>query len=72
LSYQAGMFIDPIIKSALCWFKNTFSGQADILNDRKIQVHLAKIPQLKNVLKQVALQDINFDEGYISILFRLR
>lgn len=71
-SYQAGMFIDPIIKSALCWFKNTFSGQADILNDRKIQVHLAEIPQLETVLKQVALQGINFDEEHINVLFRLK
>lgn len=72
LSYQAGMGIDWIIKTAMTWFKNTFNGQADMLNDKKIQVHLAKIPQLKNILKQVALQGINFDEGYINILFCLR
>jgi len=71
LSYQAGKGIDQIMKMTTR-FKKKIGGYVDLLNDKKIRVHLAKIPQLKNVLKQVALQDINFDEGYINILFRLR
>ena len=72
LGYQVGIGIDWIIKIALSWFKNTSSGQVDILSNNKIKVHLSKIPQLKNVLKQIALQGINFDEGYINILFCFR
>ena len=72
LGYQVGIGIDWIIKIALSWFKNTSSGQVDILSNNKIKVHLSKIPQLKNVLKQIALQGIKFEEGYINILFRLR
>ena len=71
LGYEAGMGIDLIIKGVLTWFKDSFDGQADVLSDNKIQVHLDKIPQLENVLKQIVLQDINFEEQYINVLFQI-
>lgn len=71
LGYEAGMGIDLIIKGVLTWFKASFDGQADVLSDNKIQVHLDKIPQLENVLKQIVLQDINFEEQYINVLFQI-
>ncbi len=72
LGYEACMGIDLIIKGVLTWFKDSFDDQADVLSDNKIQVHLDKIPQLENVLKQIVLQGINFEEQYINVLFQLR
>ena len=71
LGYEAGMGIDLIIKGVLTWFKDSFDGQADVLSDNKIQVHLDKIPQLENVLKQIVLKGINFEEQYINVLFQI-
>ena len=71
LGYEAGMGIDLIIKGVLTWFKDSFDGQADVLSDNKIQVHLDKIPQLEKVLKQIVLQGINFEEQYINVLFQI-
>lgn len=70
LGYEAGMGIDLIIKGVLTWFKDSFDGQADVLSDNKILVHLDKIPQMKKVLKQIVLQGINFEEQYINVLFQ--
>jgi hypothetical protein len=70
LTYEACMGIDLIIKGVLTWFKDSFDGQADVLSDNKIPVHLDKIPQLEKVLKQIVLQDINFEERYINVLFQ--
>jgi len=71
LTYEACMGIDLIIKGVLTWFKDSFDDQTDVLSDNKIQVHLDKIPQLENVLKQIVLQGINFEEQYINVLFQI-
>lgn len=69
LSYQAGMDAGLIIKGALAWFKDAVSSVADVQDGNNIKIHLDRIPQMENVLKQIVLQGITFEEQYINVLF---
>ena len=71
LSYRAGMGVGLIIKGALAWFKDAVSSMADVQDANSIQIHLDRIPQMDNVLKQIVLQSINFEEQYINVLFQI-
>ena len=71
LRYQAGMGVDLIIKGALAWFKDAVSSMADVQDANSIQIHLDRIPQMDNVLKQIVLQSINFEKQYINVLFQI-
>lgn len=71
LRYQAGMGVDLIIKGALTWFKDAVSGMADVLDDNRLEIRLGRIPQLENLLRQIILQGINFEEQYINVLFQI-
>lgn len=72
LCYQSGMGIEILMKGALKWFKESvkdFVEEQDA--DNKLILHLDKIEQLRNTLKQIEIQSINFDAEHINVQFLL-
>ncbi len=72
ISYQAGYGLDIIIKGVMMWFKENIKDFVDDLKDNKLQVHLDKIPQLKEALKKITINGIGFEPTCIDILFSLK
>lgn len=72
LSYQSGMGIEFIMKGALKWFKESVK---DLVEEHdagnKLTLHLDKIDQLRNALKQMEIQAIKFDAEHINVMFRV-
>ncbi len=56
----------------MMWFKDNIKDFVDDLKDNKLQVHLDKIPQLKEALKKITINGIGFEPTCINILFSLR
>lgn len=72
LSYQSGVGIEIIMKRALKWFKESVKDFVEEQNaDNKLTLHLDRIDQLRNALKQMEIQAIKFDAEHINVMFRV-
>lgn len=70
LSYNGGMGIDFMIKTALNQAKNHPGGDMlDILPDNRIVLNLSKNAQAGSLFDHVTLKDICFDEQFAIIEF---
>lgn len=70
LSYNGGMGIDFMIKTALNHAKSQPGGDMlDILPDNRILINLSKNAQAGSLFDHVTLKDISFDEQFAIINF---
>ncbi|MBO4587181.1 MAG: hypothetical protein J5677_05130 [Bacteroidales bacterium] len=70
LSYNAGMGIDFMIKTALNHAKSQPGGDMiDLLPDNRILINLSKNAQAGSLFDHVTLKDICFDEQFAIIEF---
>lgn len=70
LSYNGGMGIDFMIKTALNHAKSQPGGDMiDLLPDNRILLNLSKNAQAGSLFEHVTLKDINFDEQFAIIEF---
>ena len=70
LSYNGGMGIDFMIKTALNHAKNQPGGDMiDLLPDNRILLNLSKNAQAGSLFDHIQLQDISFDEQFAIIEF---
>lgn len=70
LSYNGGMGIDFMIKTALNHAKNQPGGDMiDLLPDNRILLNLSKNAQAGSLFEHVTLKDISFDEQFAIIEF---
>ncbi len=70
LSYNGGMGIDFMIKTALNHAKSQPGGDMiDLLPDNRIQLNLSKNAQAGSLFEHVTLKDISFDEQFAIIEF---
>lgn len=70
LSYNGGMGIDFMIKTALNHAKNQPGGDMiDLLPDNRILLNLGKNAQAGSLFEHVTLKDISFDEQFAIIEF---
>lgn len=70
LSYNGGMGIDFMIKTALNHAKSQSGGDMiDLLPDNRIQLNLSKNAQAGSLFEHVTLKDISFDEQFAIIEF---
>ena len=70
LSYNGGMGIDFMIKTALNHAKSQPGGDMiDLLPDNRIQLNLSKNAQTGSLFEHVTLKDISFDEQFAIIEF---
>ncbi len=70
LSYNGGMGIDFMIKTALNHAKSQPGGDMiDILPDNRILLNLSKNAQAGSLFEHVTLKDISFDEQFAIIEF---
>lgn len=70
LSYNGGMGIDFMIKTALNHAKSQPGGDMiDLLPDNRILLNLGKNAQAGSLFEHVTLKDISFDEQFAIIEF---
>ena len=70
LSYNGGMGIDFMIKTALNHAKSQPGGDMiDLLPDNRILLNLSKNAQAGSLFEHVTLKDISFDEQFAIIEF---
>lgn len=70
LSYNGGMGIDFMIKTALNHAKSQPGGDMiDLLPDNRIMLNLSKNAQAGSLFEHVTLKDISFDEQFAIIEF---
>ncbi|MBP3762374.1 MAG: hypothetical protein J6I49_00670 [Bacteroidales bacterium] len=71
LSYNGGMGIDFMVRTALGHAKNQPGGDMiDLLPDNRIALMLSKNTQAGSLFEHIDLQDICFDEQYAIVQFQ--
>lgn len=72
LSYDAGRGGDLLIKILLAIIPTSkYSDYVDIGKDKHVVVHLQKIDKVRQVLQQITVNDIRFQDTTVVIMFNL-